>query len=86
MPQDATHWSTRSMAQRAGMSQTAVSRIWRAFGLRPHRVESFRLSTDPAFVDKVRDVVEPSGTATAIGDTAPPTCLPPSTSKLAAVS
>ena len=45
------------MARRAGMSQTAVSRIWRAFGLRPHRIETFKLSTDPAFVDKVRDVV-----------------------------
>ena len=45
------------MAKRAGMSQTAISRIWRAFGLRPHRVEAFKLSTDPAFVAKVRDVV-----------------------------
>ena len=45
------------MAKRAGMSQTAVSRIWRAFGLRPHRAETFKLSSDPAFVDKVRDVV-----------------------------
>jgi transposase len=57
MPANATHWSTRSMAKRAGMSQTAVSRIWRAFGLRPHRAETFKLSSDPAFVDKVRDVV-----------------------------
>src|SRR5919107_2189246 len=56
-PRGATHWSTRSMARRAGMSQTAVSRIWRAFGLRPHRMETFKLSSDPAFVDKVRDVV-----------------------------
>jgi transposase len=56
-PKDATHWSTRSMAAEAGLSQTAVSRIWRAFGLQPHRVESFKLSTDPLFVDKVRDVV-----------------------------
>ena len=56
-PEDATHWSTRSMAKRAGMSQTMVSRVWRAFGLRPHRQETFKLSTDPAFVDKVRDVV-----------------------------
>jgi len=56
-PANATHWSTRAMAKRAGMSQTAVCRIWRAFGLRPHRVEAFKLSTDPAFVDKVRDVV-----------------------------
>ncbi len=56
-PRDATHWSTRAMARRAGMSQTAVSRIWRAFGLRPHRTETFELSSDSAFVDKVRDVV-----------------------------
>ncbi|WP_207541328.1 IS630 family transposase [Sabulicella rubraurantiaca] len=56
-PRNATHWSTRSMAQRAGMSQTAVSRIWRAFGLRPHRLETFKLSSDPAFVEKVRDIV-----------------------------
>src|SRR4028118_358804 len=56
-PRGATHWSTRSMARRAGMSQTAVSRIWRAFGLRPHRVETFKLSSDPAFVGKVRDIV-----------------------------
>jgi hypothetical protein len=45
------------MARRAGMSQTAVSRIWRAFGLRPHRTETFKLSSDPAFVEKVRDIV-----------------------------
>jgi transposase len=57
MPKDVTHWSTRSMARRAGMSQTAVSRIWRAFGLRPHRAETFKLSSDPAFVEEVRDVV-----------------------------
>lgn len=56
-PDDATHWSTRSMARAAGMSQTAVSRIWRAFGLKPHVAETFKLSTDPLFVDKVRDVV-----------------------------
>jgi transposase len=56
-PRDATHWSTRAMARRAGMSQTAVSRIWRAFGLRPHRAETFKLSSDPAFVEKVRDIV-----------------------------
>jgi transposase len=57
VPEDATHWSTRSMAQHAGLSQTAISRIWRAFGLQPHRTETFKLSTDPLFVDKVRDVV-----------------------------
>lgn len=56
-PEGTTHWSTRAMAQRAGMSQTMVSRVWRAFGLQPHRAETFKLSTDPAFVDKVRDVV-----------------------------
>ena len=56
-PRDATHWSTRSMAQAAGMSQTAVSRIWRAFGLKPQLTEHFKLSTDPQFIDKVRDIV-----------------------------
>jgi len=55
-PCNATHWSTRSMAAEMGMSQTAVSRIWRAFGLKPHLVEQFRLSPDPQFIDKVRDV------------------------------
>ncbi|KAI5912009.1 IS630 family transposase [Azoarcus sp. PA01] len=57
VPKNATHWSTRSMAREMGMSQTAVSRIWRAFGLQPHRQETFKLSTDPLFVDKVRDIV-----------------------------
>ena len=57
VPRNATHWSTRTMAREMGMSQTAVSRIWRAFGLQPHRQETFKLSTDPLFVDKVRDVV-----------------------------
>jgi transposase len=56
-PKDATHWSTRSMATQVGMSQTTINRIWRAFGLQPHRAESFKLSTDPLFVEKVRDVV-----------------------------
>ncbi len=56
-PKDATHWSTRSMAAEVGLSQTAVSRIWRAFGLRPHRQETWKLSRDPQFVAKVRDVV-----------------------------
>ena len=56
-PKGATHWSTRTMAQRVGMSQTMVSRVWRAFGLAPHRSETFKLFRDPAFVDKVRDVV-----------------------------
>jgi len=57
MPKDATHWSTRSMATAAGMSQTAVARIWRAFALQPHRVETFKLSADPFFIEKVRDIV-----------------------------
>jgi transposase len=52
-----THWSTRSMARSAGMSQSAVSRIWRAFGLKPHIVQTWKLSADPQFIDKVRDVV-----------------------------
>ena len=56
-PVDATHWSTRSMAQASGMSQSAVSRIWRAFGLKPHTQETFKLSTDPQFIEKVCDVV-----------------------------
>src|SRR5919198_6134874 len=56
-PKDATHWSTRSMARATGMSQSAVSRIWRAFGLKPHLVDTWKLSTDPQFVDKVRDIV-----------------------------
>jgi transposase len=56
-PLNATHWSTRSMAQATGMSQTAISRIWRAFGLKPHQTESFKLSPDPQFIDKVRDIV-----------------------------
>ena len=56
-PADATHWSTRTMARTSGLSQTAVSRIWRAFGLQPHRQETFKLSTDPQFVAKTRDIV-----------------------------
>ena len=56
-PSDATHWSTRSMAAATGLSQSAVSRIWRAFGLQPHRREAFKLSKDPLFIEKVRDVV-----------------------------
>ena len=56
-PGGATHWSTRSMAAATGMSQTAISRIWRAFGLKPHLTESFKVSSDPQFIDKVRDVV-----------------------------
>lgn len=56
-PKAATHWSTRGMAEAQGLSQSSVGRIWRAFGLKPHRTESFKLSTDPNFVEKVRDVV-----------------------------
>ena len=56
-PRDATHWSTRSMAKEVGLTQSAVSRIWRAFGLAPHRQETWKLSRDPLFIDKVRDVV-----------------------------
>jgi len=56
-PRNATHWSTRSLAAQVGMSQSAVSRIWRAFGLRPHQLESFKLSNDPQFIEKVRDIV-----------------------------
>jgi len=56
-PKDATHWSTRSMAKATGLSQSAVSRIWRAFVLKPHRVTTFKLSTDPFFTEKVRDIV-----------------------------
>jgi transposase len=56
-PRNATHWSTRSMAKKTGMSQSAISRIWRAFALQPHRTETFKLSTDPFFIEKIRDVV-----------------------------
>jgi transposase len=56
-PTNATHWSTRGLAKKLGLSQTAVSRIWRAFGLQPHRAETFKLSSDPFFIEKVRDVV-----------------------------
>jgi transposase len=56
-PDRATHWSTRRMAEAIGPSQSAVSRIWRAFSLQPHRVEAFELSSDPFFIEKVRDIV-----------------------------
>ncbi len=57
VPADATHWSSRSMARASGLSVSTVQRIWRAFGLQPHRLETFKLSTDPDFVAKVRDIV-----------------------------
>lgn len=56
-PKDATHWSTRSMAREVGLTQSAVHRIWKAFGLQPHRQETWKLSKDPLFIEKVRDVV-----------------------------
>lgn len=57
MPANSTHWSTRMMAAKTGLSQTAIVRIWRAFGLQPHRVENFKFSKDPQLVEKVRDIV-----------------------------
>jgi transposase len=56
-PHNATHWSTRSLAEKTGLSQTTVRRIWHAFGLQPHRSETFKLSKDPLFIEKVRDIV-----------------------------
>lgn len=56
-PKDATHWSIRSLAKQAGLSRSTVGRIWRAFALQPHRSETFKLSKDPLFIDKVRDIV-----------------------------
>jgi transposase len=56
-PRDATHWSRTSMAARSGLSPSTVGRIWKAFGLKPHRAETFKLSADPQFIEKLRDVV-----------------------------
>lgn len=56
-PRGQTHWSTREMAKNTGLSRMAISRIWRAFGLQPHRTESFKLSPDPLLIEKVRDIV-----------------------------
>jgi transcriptional regulator with XRE-family HTH domain len=57
LPRDATQWSTRSLAEKSGLSRSTISRIWRAFGLQPHRIETFKLSKNPLFIDKVRDIV-----------------------------
>ena len=57
MPANSTHWSTRLMANKTGLSQTAIVRIWHAFGLQPHRVKNFKFSKDPQFIEKVRDIV-----------------------------
>ena len=56
-PADATHWSRTSMATESGLSASTIGRIWKTFGLRPHRVDTFKISNDPQFIDKVRDVV-----------------------------
>ena len=56
-PKDATHWSRSKMAQRSGLSSSTIGRIWRAFELKPHRTDGFKLSNDPLFVDKVYDVI-----------------------------
>src|SRR3954466_6423081 len=56
-PRGQTHWSTRELAKVSGLSRMTISRIWRAFGLQPHRTESFKLSPDPLLIEKVRDIV-----------------------------
>ena len=56
-PRGATHWSTRTMAKATGLSHVTIARIWHAFGLQPHRSETFTLSPDPLLIDKVRDIV-----------------------------
>ena len=65
-PRGETHWSTRGLAKATGLSRMTISRIWHAFGLQPHRTDTFKLSPDPQLIDKVRDIVglvyEPSGT------------------------
>jgi hypothetical protein len=70
MSADGTHWSTRLMAAETGLSQNAIVRIWHAFGLQPHRIENFKFSKDPQFVEKVRDIVglvlEPAGRAVVV--------------------
>ena len=67
MPANSTHWSTRLMAAETGLSQNAIVRIWHAFGLQPHRVENFKFSTDPQFVEKVRPGIESDATDFAVG-------------------
>jgi hypothetical protein len=57
LPKGRTHWSSRAMAKEISHAPSTVQRIWRAFGLQPHRVETFKLSSDPLFVEKVRDIV-----------------------------
>src|ERR687886_383593 len=57
LPTGRTHWSSRGMAKAAGLAPSTVQRIWKAFSRQPHRVETFKLSTDPLFVEKVRDIV-----------------------------
>lgn len=56
-PTTATHWSTRTMARAAGVSATTVARVWRAHGVKPHRIKSFNVSRDPNFVEKIEDIV-----------------------------
>ena len=56
-PKGSTHWSTREMARHVGLSRSTINRVWRAFGLQPHRSETFKLSTDPLLIEKVRDIV-----------------------------
>src|ERR1700750_1450631 len=71
-PEATTHWSTRVMAKACGLSQSTISRIWRAFSLAPHRAETFKLSRDPLFIEKVRDIV---GLYLAPPDRAPVLCV-----------
>ena len=58
-PENATHWSRAKMAQRSGLSASTIGRIWRAFDLKPHRTDTFKLSNDPLFVEKVYDICRP---------------------------
>jgi len=67
VPNNATHWSRSKMAERSGLSKSTIGRIWRAFGLQPHRTEHFKLSNDPLFVEKVYDVVGLSHRSARVG-------------------